>query len=605
MITTALPRREEVAPEHTWDLTHIFADISAWEADARRVEGELPSLAQFQGRLGESALTLLAWFVAWEDLRVAAYKLLSYALMFFDEDTANQEAAALRDRAVGLSARFLAVAAFAEPELLTVDPARVASFLTDEPPLSIYGHYLNNLWRRRDYVRSAEVEQLLAAAGEVLNTPSSAYQMLADGDLRFADATDSAGGRYQVARGTISELLQSEDRQLRKSAWESYADAFLSLRNSFGALYAGSVKSDVFLAQSRGYASALEASLSASNVPQAVYDTVIAACNRHLPIWHRYWDIRRRALGLTQMEPCDIFAPLATSPVVSYADAVDMICAGMIPLGDEYVRVARIGLTSERWVDIYPNQGKADGAYSGGGYGTPPFILMNYGDNLISMSTLAHELGHSMHSWYTNRVQPAIYSDYTLFVAEVASNFNQAMVRSHLLSQGGPRELQIGLIEEAMANFHRYLFVMPILSQFEQQVHAWAEAREAVTAERMGQLLASLFAHGYGPAVSVDTARNGVVWAQFSHLYSNFYVYQYASGIAAANALADGVLHGEEGAAARYLQFLAAGGSRYPLDALALAGIDMTTPAAMDRAFGVMAGFVDRLERLIDEAGMR
>ncbi len=600
MTTTALPRREEIGREHTWDLTHIFADSAAWEAEARRVEGELLGLAQFQGRLGESAPTLWAWFVAWSDLRVAAYKLLCYALMSFDEDTTNQEAAALRDRAIGLSARFSAAAAFAEPELLAVDPTRVAAFLTDEPALGMYHHYLNNLWRRRDHVRSAEVEQVLAAAGEALSTPSSAYQMLADGDLCFADATDSAGVHYHVARGTIGELLQHEDRQVRKSAWESYADAFLSLRNSFGALYAGSVKSDVFLAQSHGYATSMEASLSASNVPQAVYDTVIAACNRHVPIWHRYWEIRRRALGLTQMEPCDIFAPLAASPVVSYAEAVDMICAGMAPLGDEYVRVARIGLTSERWVDIYPNQGKADGAYSGGGYGTPPFILMNYGDNLISMSTLAHELGHSMHSWYTNRVQPAVYSDYTLFVAEVASNFNQAMVRGHLLAQDSPRELQIGLIEEAMSNFHRYLFVMPILSQFEQQVHTWAEAGEAVTAERMGRLLADLFAHGYGPAVHVDVARNGIIWAQFSHLYSNFYVYQYASGIASANALADGVLRGEEGAVTRYLQFLSAGGSRYPLDALALAGIDITTPAAMDRAFEVMAGFVDRLERLVD-----
>ena len=599
MTTTALPRREDIAREHTWDLSHIFADSAAWDAEAQRVEAALPGLASFQGQISESARALQAWFAAWGDLRVAVYKLTNYAMMLFDQDTANQAAAALRERALGLSARFLAAAAFAEPELLSIDPAQVEAFVAAEPALAVYGHYLDSLRRRRDHVRSAEVEQLLAAAGDALSTPYSAYQMLADGDLRFADATDSAGGRHHVARGTISELLQNPDRALRKSAWESYADAFLSLQNSFGALYAGSVKSDVFLAQSRGYAGALAASLSVANVPRAVYDTVIEACNRHMPIWHRYWDIRRRALGLGQLEPCDIFPPLATAPVVSYAEAVEMICAGMAPLGEEYVAVSWAGLTSERWVDIYPNQGKANGAYSGGCYGTPPFILMNYGDNLINMSILAHELGHSMHSWHTNRAQPAVYSDYTLFVAEVASNFNQALVRGHLLAQGGPREFQIALIEEAMANFYRYLFVMPILSQFEQQTHAWVEAGEAVTAERMGRLLAALLARGYGPAVRVDAARNGIVWAQFPHLYNNFYVYQYASGIAAANALADGVLRGEAGAAARYLQFLSAGGSRYPLDALALAGIDMTTSAAMDRAFAVMAGFVDRLEGLI------
>ncbi|MBX0327241.1 oligoendopeptidase F [Oscillochloris sp. ZM17-4] len=598
-MTVALLRRDEVAAEHTWDLTHIFADIAAWEAEARRVEGALPDLSRFQGRMGESPGALLGWLQAWGELRVAAYALLSYALMSFDQDTSNQQMAALRERAFGLFSRCMAAAAFAEPELLAIDPARVESFLADEPALGIYAHYLSNLRRLGGHVRSGEVEQLLAAAGDALGTPYGAYQMLADGDLRFADATDSAGAPHQVARGTIDELLEHGDRALRKSAWESYADGFLSLRNSFGALYAGSVKGDVFLARARGYAGALEASLDKSNVPRAVYDTVIDACNRNLPIWHRYWDLRRRALGLGQMEACDIFAPLAKGPAVSYAEAVEMVCAGMAPLGEEYVRVARAGLTSERWVDIYPNRGKASGAYSGGGYGTPPFILMNYGDSLTSMSTLAHELGHSMHSWHTNRAQPAVYSDYTLFVAEVASNFNQAMVRGHLLAQGGSREFQIALIEEAMSNFHRYLFVMPILSQFEQQTHAWAEAGEAVTAERMGELLAELFARGYGPAVRVDPARDGIVWAQFPHLYSNFYVYQYASGIAAANALADGVLRGEAGAVERYLSFLSAGGSRYPLDALALAGIDMTSPAAMDRAFGVMAGFVDRLEGLI------
>jgi oligoendopeptidase F len=599
-MTTALPRRDQVPGEHTWDLSHMFATPAAWADEAARVEAAIPTLRNFQGQLGGSATALLSWFVARQELQVAVSRLLAYGSMAFDVDTANQANAALRDQAIGVSARFAAASAFAEPELLALAPALIEGFFAAEPALAAYAHYLENLRRRRDHVRSADIEQLLAAAGEPMSAPYSAYLMLADGDLRFAPATDSAGGIHQVARGTIDELLQSADRALRQSAWAAYADGFLALKNSFGALYSGSVKGDVFLARSRGYSSALAASLSASNVPLAVYNTVIDAYNRHLPIWHRYWEIRRRALGLERLEPCDIFAPLAAAPAVSYAEAVDLICAGMAPLGEEYVSVSRRGLTSERWVDIYPNQGKTNGAYSGGCYGTPPYILMNYGDSLISMSTLAHELGHSMHSWHTNRTQPAIYSDYTLFVAEVASNFNQALVRGHLLREERPRDFQIALIEEAMSNFHRYLFVMPILSQFEQQAHAWAEAGEAVTADRLNGLLAELFARGYGPAVHVDAQRNGIVWAQFPHLYNNFYVYQYASGIAAANALADGVLRGDTGAAARYLQFLSVGGARYPLDALALAGIDMTDPAAMDRAFGVLAGFVERLEQLVD-----
>lgn len=598
-MTTTLPRRDEVPLEHTWDITSIFPDMGAWEGAARQVDEALPALAAYQGRLGESAATLLAWLQESEQVGVALGKLLTYASMAFDVDTTNQEQAALRDRSVGLMIRYISTCAFAEPEILATPPERLAGFHAEAPGLAPYRHYLDNLQRQRAHVRSAEVEQLLAQADEPFISFSQAYQMLTDGDLRFAPAVDSAGAPHTVAQGTIDDLLQSADHALRQSAWYSYADAYLGFKNSIGMIYAGSVKADVFRARSRGFASAIEASLFTNNIPRAVYDNVIDACNRHLPIWHRYWDLRRRGLGLSTMEPCDIWASLAPNPTVGYAEAVEMICAGMAPLGDEYVRASRAGLTSERWVDIYPNQGKTNGAYSSGTYGTRPFILMSYDDTLLSMSTLAHELGHSMHSWYTNRSQPPVYSHYSLFVAEVASNFNQALVRGHLLREDRGREFSIALIQEAMANFHRYLFLMPILSQFELTVHSWAEAGEAVTGQRMNELLAELFSRGYGPAVAVDPARVGITWAQFGHLYANFYVYQYASGIAAANALAADVLDGTPGAADRYLKFLATGSSRYPLDALAIAGIDMSAPDPLDRAFGVLSGFVDRLEALL------
>jgi oligoendopeptidase F len=282
-----------------------------------------------------------------------------------------------------------------------------------------------------------------------------------------------------------------------------------------------------------------------------------------------------------------------------YEEAIELICAGMAPLGAESVAASRAGLTTERWVDRYPNQAKTSGAYSGGSHGTRPFILMNYDGSLSSVSTLAHELGHSMHSWLTNRAQPPIYAGYSLFVAEVASNFNQALLRGHLLREDRGDAFTLGLLEEALYNFHRYLFVMPILSQLEQRAHALAEAGEALTADLLGTTLAGLLHAGYGPAVALDEARAGVAWAQFPHLYENFYVYQYASGIAAANALAAGVLQGAPGAAERYLKFLSAGGSLYPLEALRLAGIDMTTPEPIDRAFQVLAGYLDRMERIL------
>jgi oligoendopeptidase F len=600
-MTVTLRSRAEVPAEQTWDLASLYPSTAAWEADLRAFEGEQAAVRAFQGRLAEAPATLLAWLQLADRLQVQAGRLFSYAQMSFDVDTGDQAAAALREQAIGALTRVSAAASFAEPELLAAGKARVDALLAADPALGAYAHHLDNLWRRAPHVRSGEVEQLLAEAGEPLSAPESAYSMLAEGDMGFADAADSAGLPHPVARGNISELLQSPDRALRRSAWASYQDAFVAFKNTLGAIYAGSVKGDVFRARARGYTSALEASLSASNLPRAVYDNVIDACNRHLPVWHRYWALRARALGLERMEACDIWAPLGAPVPVEYGQAVELICEGLAPLGEEYVAVSRAGLTHERWVDIYPNDRKSSGAYSGGSYGSKPFILMNYEDSLSSVSTLAHELGHSMHTWLTNRTQPPVYSGYSLFVAEVASNFNQALLRGNLLQAGRGRAFELAVIEEAMSNFHRYLFLMPILSQFEQQVHGWAEAGEAVTADRMGALLGELFERGYGPAVQVDAARDGVVWAQFPHLYQNYYVFQYASGIAAANALADGLLRGEPGARERYLRFLRTGGSVYPLEALRIAGVDMTAPESMDRAFGVLSGLLDRLERILSE----
>jgi oligoendopeptidase F len=599
-MAVTLPRRAEVAREHTWDLESIFASREDWERGFAEVEAGLPDLARFQGRLGESGTALLEWFHASERLTQIANRLMVYARLGFDVDTTDQSAGAQVGRSQGLAARLAAAGAFAEPELLAIAPEALEALLGSEPGLAIYRHYFDNLSRQREHVRSGEVEEVLAQSGEPLGTPYNAYGVLADGDLRFGVARDAGGAELPVARGTVDALLQSPDRALRRSAWEAYADGFLGVKNTMAALMAGNVRGNVFRARARRYPSALEASLSANNVPLAVYENVLDAYDRHRPLWHRYWEIKRRALGMAQLEGCDVFAPLDTDELpVPFEEAVEWICAGMAPLGSDYVEPMRQGLLKERWVDIYPNVGKRNGAYSSGTYGTRPFILMSYNNSIRSMSTLAHELGHSMHSYFSRRDQPFIYSRYTLFVAEVASNFNQALVRSYLLGQRDDRRFLIGLIEEAMSNFHRYLFVMPILAKYERAVHEQVERGQALTADGMSSLLADLLRSGYGPAVAVDEQRDGITWAQFQHMYMNFYVFQYASGIAAANALAVPVAEGDAEAVARYRKFLSSGGSLYPLDALDVAGIDMTSPAAMDRAFKVMEGFVERLDGLV------
>jgi oligoendopeptidase F len=598
--STILPQRDQIAIEHTWDLASIFPHVDAWEHAFGEVEAGIAGLSQYQGRLGESGSILLAWFHQSEALLQLAYKVAVYARLGFDVNTGNQQQGALVGRTQGLLARVDAATAFAEPELLALPQAQVLAALEQIPGLAVYRHYLDDLYRQQAHVRSGEVEELLAQAGEPLGTPYNAYGVLADNDMPYPAAHDAQGNPHAVARGTYDGLLHQADRTLRQQAWESYTGAFLGMKNTMAALMAGNVRANVFRARARRHASALEASLHANNVPLAVYENVLDAYNRHRPIWHRYWGIRRRALGLEQLAGYDIFAPLIAQQVeVPFEQAVDWICAGMEPLGADYVAIMRRGLTEQRWVDIYPNSGKRNGAYSSGTYGTHPFILMSYHNSIGSMSTLAHELGHSMHSYYSRRDQPFVYSRYTLFVAEVASNFNQALVRSYLMEHNDDRAFQINLIEEAMGNFHRYLFVMPILAQYERAIHEQVERGKALTADGMSDLLAGLLRDGYGPAVAVDGQRDGITWAQFQHMYMNFYVYQYASGIAAANALAVPIAAGDREAVVRYRNFLSAGGSLYPLDALQLAGIDMTDPAAMDRAFAVLAGFVERLDELV------
>jgi oligoendopeptidase F len=528
-------------------------------------------------------------------------KLIDYAQLQSDTDTTNQQHAALIRRVRTLLTTFNATTAFARPELLALDTALLERFMTEEPALQSYRHFFHELQRQGAHIQSAALEDTLARANEPLALFHDTYRVLTNGELTFAPISDAQGTRHQIARGTIDKVLSSPDRTLRKAAWESYADGFLAVKNTLAMLFCGHVNARTFQAHQRAYPSALAAALDTIPVPTAVYQAVVDSCIDHLPLWHRYWDIRRRALQQEHLEICDITAPLTTNqPDVPYTQAVAWICDGMAPLGDEYVQVLRAGLTHDRWVDIYPNIGKRSGAYSRRAYASPhPFILLNYTNSLIAMSSLAHEAGHAMHAYYTNHNQPYIYSHYTLFVAEVASNFNQALVRAALFQHDPNRDFQVAVLEEALRNVYRYLFLMPILSRFEQRIYEQVEQQQALTANGMANILLELFTQGYGPAFVIDQERAGITWAQFNQLYRNFYVFQYASGIAAAITLADKVLSGESGAVERYLTFLKAGDSLPPLDALRLAGVDMTSPEPMQHAFRVVERYIDRLDHLI------
>jgi oligoendopeptidase F len=601
-----VPERSEIPVAYTWDASSVFATEADWEAAISDVSARIDSVAAFRGRLGESPAALADYLALAEGLLRTAGMIGVYSRMFYAVDTADQAAQARVDRANMLAARLGAALAFGEPELLEIGAKRLQGWTTEEPRLAHYAHSFERLAHRAAHVRSAEVEELLRQVNEPFSSASSIHGVLTNADMRFEPARDAAGEPYEIAQGTINALVTHADREVRKSAWESYADSHLALKNSQASALATGVKQDVFVARARRYSSSLEAALTPNFIPLEVFHNLISTFQANLPTWHRYWRLRKQALKLSELHVYDTKAPLTSSPLnLPYEQAIEWICEGMAPLGAEYVAAMRRGLEEQRWVDAYPNRGKRAGAFSMGVPGTHPFIMMSYNDDIFGLSTLAHELGHSMHSYNTRATQPFVYANYGLFLAEVASNFNQALVRNHLLNRvakqmPNARDFEISVIEEAMANFHRYFFIMPTLARFELAIHERVERGEALTADGMIGLMADLFAEGYGDEVVVDRPRVGSTWMQFStHLYANFYVYQYATGISGAHALAQGIIDGNEGAVERYLGFLKAGSSAYPLDTLRAAGVDMTSPAPVEQTFGVLAGYVERLEALV------
>jgi oligoendopeptidase F len=480
-----------------------------------------------------------------------------------------------------------------------MDPDLLAKWRKEEPRLKVYDHFFDDLIRQQAHVRSAEVEEILGLVQEPLGGLYTTMSLLTDSEMKYPAARTADGNELEVTQGTLETILASPDREARRTAWEGFRDTHLAFQNSLASNLLNSVKANAFNQRVRKYPTTLEASLFANNVPPQVFHNLIQTTRKNFPVWHKYWRVRREALGQADLQPYDIWAPLTSAKVtVPYETAVEWICDGLAPLGDEYVSTARRGLLEQGWVDVYPNLNKSAAQFSSGSKGTHPFIIMLYDDTIFSMSTLAHELGHSMHSYLTWKHQPMIYAQYSLFVAEVASNFNQAMVRAHLLKTKEDPQFQISLLEEAFSNFHRYFFIMPILAQFELEIHQRVERGEGVTAEDMNALMADLFAEGYGSELEFDRDRTGITWATFGHLYQDYYVYQYSTGISGAHALSRRVLSGQANAAEDYLRFLSAGSSLYPLDALKLAGVDMSTPQAVEETFEILAQMVDRLEEL-------
>ncbi|BAS26637.1 oligopeptidase PepB [Limnochorda pilosa] len=594
-----MPERASVPEEHRWRLEDIFADQDAWERAFRELEEVITRLQAFQGKLGASGAVLLDFMQQSEQAGQKADALYAYAHMRLDEDTAHPGHQAMQARALNLMVRLDSALSYATPEILAIPPDRLEAFLRETRGLDLYRHALDEIQRKRPHTLSEPEEHLLAMAGEVGHAPGQIFQMINEADIRFPTVKDEDGRELEITHARYGRLLESRDRRVRRETFQGLYASYRKLLNTLAATLTGQIRRNIFFARARKFGSALEAALFPDNVPVDLYTNLLEAVHEGLPTLHRYIGLRKRALRLDEHHMYDVYATIVPEVRVRipYPEAVELAAEALAPLGEEYVRVLRHGLHS-RWVDVYENRGKRSGAYSSGVYGVHPYVLLNYQDTLDNLFTLVHEMGHAMHTYFSDRTQPYVYSQYTIFVAEVASTVNEALLAHHLLQRWNDRARKLYVLNHQLDNFRTTLFRQAMFAEFERKIHAEAEGGQPPTAERLSEVYGDLNATYYGPdMVSDDEIR--IEWSRIPHFYMNFYVYKYATGFSAAQALTRRILEEGRPAVDDYLAFLSGGSSDYPLVLLRRAGVDMASPEPVRQAIRSFGELVEQMERLL------
>lgn len=594
----ALPARTEIPDKYKWRLEDIYAGDDQWEQDFRKVEEMTGQVEAYRGKLGESARSLLEAFRAREKINELNEKVYTYARMRRDEDNTNAVYQALSDRAESLSARVQTAVSYFVPEILELPAETLERFIQEEPGLELYRFALEEIRRQKPHTLSAVEEQIIARAEEVTQAAANIFRMINNADITFPPVKDEEGKEVEVTHGRYIQLMESSDRRVRRDAFASLYSSYRKLINTLAATLGSSVKKDVFYARVRRHPSALQASLFADNIPVEVYENLIQTVRKNLPLMYRYIRLRKKMLGLDELHMYDLYTPLVKDIKwdIPYPKAVEMIREGLAPLGDSYVETMVRGINSG-WVDVYENKGKTSGAYSWGPYGVHPYVLLNYQDNLNNVLTLAHEMGHAMHSYYSYKEQPYIYAHYKIFTAEVASTVNESLLVNYLLNTVTDRHRKLYLLNHYLEQFRGTLFRQTMFAEFEKIIHEKTESGEALTPELLCSVYRGLNADYYGPEIVVDREIE-LEWARIPHFYTAFYVYKYATGFSAATALTRQILEQGEAVVSRYLTFLKAGDSDYPLNLLKAAGVDMTTPQPVQEALDLFGELLDQMEEL-------
>jgi oligoendopeptidase F len=595
-----LPARSEIPLEDTWKLEDIFLTDQQWESEFQEVKQLIPSMSSYQGKLGESADSLFQALQAQDQLLERIGKLYTYAHMRYDQDTTNSFYQGLDDRIKNLYTQAASTLAYIVPEILSIDEEKVKKFLNEKEELKLYEHSLDELNLQRPHVLSAEQEALLAEASEVMSASSNTFGMLNNADIQFPSIKDENGNEVDVTHGRYIRFLESADQRVRKDAFQAVYDTYGKFKNTFASTLSGQVKKDNFNARVRKYSSARHAALAADNIPESVYENLVNTVNKNLHLLHRYVKLRKKVLKLDKIHIYDLYTPLVkdVKMEIPYEEAKDLILKGLAPLGEDYLNVLKEGFTN-RWVDIHENKGKRSGAYSSGSYGTNPYILMNWQDNVNNLFTLAHEFGHSVHSYYTRKEQPYAYGNYSIFVAEVASTCNEALLNDYLLNTIDDEQKRLYLLNHFLEGFRGTVFRQTMFAEYEHLIHKKAQDNEALTAELLTKEYYELNKKYFGEEDIEIDEEIGLEWSRIPHFYYNYYVYQYATGYSAATALSKQILTEGQPAVERYLDFLKSGSSDYPIEVLKKAGVDMTSSKPIEEACKVFEEKLNEMEALL------
>jgi oligoendopeptidase F len=593
-----VPERSAIDNKYKWDLTDMYASDEAWEADYSYIESKIPELESYKGKISQSGSDLLAFMKAYEDVRIKTENAGAYANMTLDTDTRDQKFIAMRDRIDALESKVSTATSWFNPELVSIPEESFDTWYKRMPDLGLYKHYFDDALRTKRYTLSEEEEKILSMSGDMENLAKGAASALRNTDMKFPTIKGSDGEDIQLSEARYYALMQSSDREVRKNAATALLETYIGYKNTLASLMASNVSADIFYARSRGYNSSLQMALDNDNIDTTVYTNLIETVHKNLGTLHKYIRVRRDAMGLEDLHLYDTSAPITGAPSEEwpYEKAVTTIETALQPLGPVYNKAMNDGFRAG-WTDVYATQAKRSGAYSWGSYASHPYMLLNYENTLDDMFTIAHEMGHCMHTWHSQQKQPYIYADYTLFVAEVASTFNEALLMDYLLKTETDPEKRLIYVNQYIDNIRGTIITQVLFAEFELEMHRAMEAGEPLTAESLSEMYGKLLKEYYGPDLAWDDFY-AYTWSRIPHFYRTFYVYKYATAMSAALALSENVLKGGEKELNAYIGFLSGGSSKYSLDLLKDAGVDMTSPQPIEAAMKKFGELVDELEVL-------